>query len=100
MKAELDYNRERLKILREHAIDDPDAIEGRRARRFRRTQYKCLILLLFIIVAMAPFVNLGSAALYGTLSMLIVAGLIFNGRDRDMDTESLLELLRELVGRR
>lgn len=34
--AELDYNRRRLEILREHAENDPDAVEERRTKRFRR----------------------------------------------------------------
>jgi hypothetical protein len=48
MRAELDYNRERLEIVRDHAEKHPDYKDDRRNKQFRRAQYTFLMLYVLI----------------------------------------------------
>jgi hypothetical protein len=100
MKAELDYNRERLSILREHAENHPDAIEERRGKRFRRTQYLFLMAFLPVLVSAIYYMPTAIALALCTMAMMITAGIILNGRDRDGDSESLIKLIEKLLARR
>lgn len=99
MRAELDYNRERLSILREHTELHPDAIEDRKSKRFRRTQYLFLMGLLPPLLVVIYFVPLAVAIALCSLAMLIVVGVVLNGRDRDNDSEVLVKLIEKIIRR-
>ena len=100
LKAELEYNRERLAILRENAELHPDKIEQRRGGRFRRMQYAILLVLLLIILGALPFVPLTIASVFGIICILIVSGILLNARDRDIDLKGFVEILRVIMGGR
>ena len=99
MKAELDYNRERLSILREHTELHPDAIEDRKNKRFRRTQYLFLMLFDLAIIASLPFTQIAVAISLCSLALIITSGIVINGRDRDNDSEILGKLVDKLIRR-
>ena len=100
LRAELDYNRERLAILRDNADLHPDKIEQRRTGKFRRAQYSVLLALLLIILAGLPFVPLAIASVFGIVCILIVAGVLLNARERDIDLKGFIEILRVILGGR
>ena len=99
MKAELDYNRERLSILREHTELHPDAIEDRKNKSFRRTQYLFLMLFDLAIIASLPFTQIAVAISLCSLALIITSGIVINGRDRDNDSEILGKLVDKLIRR-
>jgi hypothetical protein len=99
MKAELDYNEKRFAILREHSEKDPDSIEERNTSNFRRVQYKCLIGILIGLLLAAPFVNLTIAAAFAILCILIVCGLLLNGRERELDLPGFVKLFSAIIKR-
>ena len=99
MKAELDYNEKRFAILREHSEKDPDSIEERNTSNFRRVQYKCLIVVLIGLLIAAPFVNLTIAAAFAILCILIVCGLLLNGRERELDLPGFVKLFSAIIKR-
>lgn len=99
MRAELDYNRERLSILREHTEKHPDAIEDRKAKKFRRTQYFFLMALLPALLIVISFLPTAIAIALCSLAMIIVAGIVLNGRERDNDSEVLVKLLEKFIRR-
>jgi hypothetical protein len=99
MRAELDYNRERLSILREHTELHPDAIEDRNNKRFRRTQYLFLMLFDLVIVGVLPFVQTAVAVSLCSLALIITSGVVINGRDRDNDSELLSRIVDKLIRR-
>lgn len=99
MKLELDYNEKRLAILRNHEDKDPDSIEERHNSRFRRFQYKCLLVLL-------PFLLVGTMLAPGTvaagfllLCILIVLGVLLNGRERELDLTGFVRLFTSILKR-
>lgn len=95
--AELDYNRRRLEILREHAEKHPDAVEERRTKRFRRRLYGYLALLALVLFAAMPFVGIGVASVFGVCALAVVAGILVNARDRDSDARPIMEMLKRLI---
>jgi hypothetical protein len=97
IRAELDYNKERLSILREHAEKHPDAIEERKTRKFRRTQYWFLMGFLTVLLGVICFVPVVIAISLCALAMIIVAGVVLNGRDRDNDSEMLVKILDKIM---
>lgn len=99
MRAELDYHRERLSILREHTELHPDAIENRRSKKFRRTQYLFLMLFDVALIVLLPFVQTAVAISLCSLALIITAGVVINGRDRDNDSEVLGKLIDKLIRR-
>ncbi len=99
MKLDLDYNERRLAIIRDHEAQDPDSIEERRNSWFRRFQYKCLLLLL-------PFLLVGTMLAPGTvaagfllLCILIVLGVLLNGRERELDLTGFVRLFTTILKR-
>lgn len=99
MRAELDYNKERLGIMREHAEKHPDAIEDRKAKGFRRTQYAFLMVIVPVLLIVIFFLPTAIALALCTIVMIIIAGIVLNGRDRDSDSEALIKLLDKLTRR-
>jgi len=97
MRAELDYNKERLSILREHAEKHPDAIEERKTKAFRRTQYAFLMAIIPLLLTVIFFLPTAIALALSTIVMIIIAGIVVNGRERDNDSETLLKLLDKLI---
>jgi len=97
MRAELDFNRERLSILREHTELHPDAIEDRKSKRFRRTQYLFLMALLPALLTVIYFVPTAIAIALCSMAMMIIVGVVLNGRDRDNDSEILVKLIEKLI---
>lgn len=85
MKLELDHNEKRLAILRNHEDKDPDSIEERHNSRFRRFQYKCLLLLLPFVLVGAVFAPVIVATGFLFLCILIVCGVLLNGRERELE---------------
>jgi Flp pilus assembly protein TadB len=99
MKAELDYNEKRFAILREHSEKDPDSMDERETSRFRRVQYKCLIAVLVGLLLATPFVNVTIAAAFAILCILIVCGVLLNGRERELDLPGFVKLFSAIVKR-
>ena len=97
LAAELHYNRERLEIIRVHNEKDPNEIENRETKRFRRKQYQLLSAILIPLLAALPFINIGPATIYGAIALMIVAGVLLNGRDRTMDLESMTQILQTIL---
>ena len=79
MKLELDYNEKRLAIIRNHEDKDPDSIEERHNSRFRRFQYKCLLLLLPFVLVGSVFAPMIVATGFLFLCVVIVCGVLLNG---------------------
>jgi hypothetical protein len=67
LNAELDYNKRRFEIMREHAEHHPDAKAERQTRAFRRTQYSFLLIVLLLLLVSLPFVSLAVASVFGIL---------------------------------
>jgi hypothetical protein len=97
MQAELNFNRERLSILREHTELHPDAIEDRRSKRFRRIQYLFLMALLPPLLGVIYFSQMAVSIALCSMAMLIVVGVVLNGRDRDNDSEVLVKLIEKIL---
>lgn len=97
MQAELNFNRERLSILREHTELHPDAIEDRKSKRFRRVQYFFLMALLPPLLGIIYFAQMAVAIALCSMAMLIVVGVVLNGRDRDNDSEILVKLIEKIL---
>lgn len=97
MRAELDYNRERLSILREHTELHPDAIEVRKSKKFRRTQYLFLMCLLPILLVVIYFTPTAIAIALCSMAMMIIVGVVLSGRDRDNDSEMMVRLIEKLI---
>jgi hypothetical protein len=99
MNADLDYNKRRLEIVREHASEHPDAIENRITRRSRRTQYTILLVLGCFLLVVMPIVPLAVAAIFGTIVTLIVCGILVNARERELDLHGFIKLINIVVGK-
>ncbi|KAF3978557.1 MAG: hypothetical protein HFP77_01250 [Methylococcales symbiont of Iophon sp. n. MRB-2018] len=99
MRAELDYNREKLEIIREHTKLHPDAIEERKSICFRRYQYVFLMLFLIILLPTIFFMPTAIALALSTIVIIITSGVVLNGRERDDDSKALLSLLSKLTKR-
>jgi hypothetical protein len=99
MDADLAYNKERLAIIREHADQHPQAKEDRKTISFRRTQYVIMLVVLVGLLAAMPFVSLAVAATFGILCILIVSGVLLNGREREFDLAGFVQLLGTIVRR-
>ena len=97
MRAELDYNRERLSILREHESLNPEAIEDRKGKKFRRIQYLFLMGLLPILLVIIYLTPTVIAISLCAMAMMIIVGIVLNGRDRDNDSEILVQLIEKLL---
>lgn len=99
MQLDLDYNERRLAIIRNHEDKDPNSIEERHNSRFRRFQYKCLLLLLPFVLVGAVFAPLFVSAGFSLLCILIVCGILLNGRERELDLTGFVKLLTAIVKR-
>jgi hypothetical protein len=99
LKLDLDYNEKRLAIIRNHEDQDPNSMEERHNSRFRRFQYKCLLLLLPFILVGAMFAPLLVSAGFLSLCILIVCGVLLNGRERELDLTGFVKLLTAIVKR-
>lgn len=99
MNAELAYNKERLQIVREHAEKHPDAIEERSAKKFRRIQYGFLMVFLPALLVVIYFMPTAIAIALCAIAMIIVAGIVLNGRDRDNDSDVLLKIIEKTIKR-
>ena len=99
MRLDLEYNKQRLEIIREHSSRHPDEIESRRAKTFRRTQYQALMLALFFLLVAMLFVALPLAAIFASICVLIIAALSLNGREREVDLSGFVKLLSTIVRR-
>ena len=97
MKLDLDYNEKRLAIIRTHEDKDPDSVEERHNSRFRRFQYKCLLLLLPFVLVGSVFAPMFVAAGFLLLGVLIVCGVLLNGRERELDLTGFVRLLTAIV---
>jgi len=99
MKADLDYNQRRLEIIREHAAQHPDAIEGRKTRQARRHQYMALLALGSVLLLVMPFVPIAIGAIFGTVVTLIICGILVNARERELDLQGFIKLINIVIGR-
>lgn len=101
MQAELDFNRQRFAIIREHEENHPDAIEARKDKKFRLFQYLYLMFMIPVLLIIIVFTQVQVAiaiALVGIIT-IICAGIVINGRDRDNDAGILAELVKKFVGK-
>lgn len=57
MEADLDYNKQRLAIIREHVEQHPDAVDARKTRTAHRRHYAVLMLVACALLAAIPFVS-------------------------------------------
>ena len=99
MASELKYNKERLEILREHAEKHPDKIEERVGKKFRRSQYLYLMAILIPLNIMIYYTPVAIALSLCVIDMIIICGLVFNGRDRDNDADMLLKVIEGIMKR-
>ena len=99
MKLDLDYNERRLAIIRNHKDKDPDSIEERHNSRFRRFQYKCLLLLLPFLLVGTMLAPRTIAAGFLLLCVLIVLGVLLNGRERELDLTGFVRLFTSILKR-
>lgn len=99
MKAELEYNEKRFAILREHSLKDPDSIEERQTSKFRRSQYTALLILLPPLLIALPFVPLVIGAAFSIICILIVCGVLLNGRERELDLSGFVKLFTAIVSK-
>lgn len=99
MKLDLDYNERRLAIIRNHDDKDPDSIEERHNSRFRRFQYECLLLLLPFLLVGAMFASVLIVTGFLSLCILIVCGVLLNGRERELDLTGFVRLLTAILRR-
>ena len=100
INMELDYNKKRLEIIREHAVLHPDAIERRKGKDFNRTSYFILILISIGLLIAAPFVNIAVGATFGVIIILIICGVLLNAREREMDLKGMLQLFEAILRRK
>lgn len=100
MQLDLEYNKHRFEIIREHASQHPDAIKSIKRESFRRTQYHALILALFFLLVAMLFVAFPLVAIFGFICVLIVAALSLNGREREVDLGGFVQLLSTIVRRK
>jgi hypothetical protein len=98
MEAELNYNRDRLMILRENSEKDPDNIESRKSKAFRRIQYYYLMVILPFLVYALYESSVTIAVSIATMIFFIIVSIAMNGRDRDNDSSMLIALLEKLMG--
>lgn len=87
-------------LNREHAEKHPDAIEIRKGQNFRRIQYVCLLALVPFILFGLLYVPLAVASIFGIILILIVSGVLVNGRDREMDLNGFIKMIHSIVGRK
>ena len=97
MKAELDFNRERLAIVREHAALHPEAIEDRATKGFRRVQYSFLMGLTLVLLPLIFFSPISTALTLCAILTIVVSAIAVNGRDRDNDSDTLISLLDKII---
>jgi hypothetical protein len=98
-ELDISYNSKRLSVLREHAATDPDAIEERKTSAFRRHQYIALICFLPVLLACMVFMPVASGFICGVTLIVVICGLILNGRERSEDGKQMAELIRYIVDR-
>lgn len=94
-----EFMADQMRLNREHATLHPDAIEHRRTQYFRRLQYVVLLCLLPLMIVALAFVPLPVAAFLGIICVLIVSGVLVNGRDREMDLNGFVRMVHSIVGR-
>lgn len=100
LEAELKYNEKRFAIIRAHKDQDPDAVEHRKTRAFRRHAYMVLLFTAVGILIAMPFVNLVTAGVFGTIGMIIVCGVMLNARDRELDLAGMLKMIQAILRRK
>lgn len=100
MDAELSYNKQKLAILREHAANHPDAAEERNNVRFRRLQYRFLMLLSVVLVLGVALAPLHASITLGILAIIIISGILINGREREPDAGIIIKLVQEVLKRK
>jgi len=100
LETELNYNKLRYEIIRENKQLDPDAVDHRKTRAFRRQSYGVLIGVAVGLFFTMPFVNLVAAGIFGTIGMIIVCGVMLNARDRELDLAGMLQMIQAILKRR
>lgn len=93
------FTASQMQLNREHATLHPDAVEQRKTQHFRRVQYVVLLCLLPLMIVASVFVPLPVAAFLGIICVLIVSGVLVNGRDREMDLNGFIRMVHSIVGR-
>lgn len=96
MQADLDYIRERLQIMREHASLDPTEIENRKNSQFKRNLYRFLMLLVIPFAVVAIYAPLGVGMTFAFVDVIIIASIALNGRMRDNDLIFFLQLIEKI----
>jgi len=100
LDTELEYNKRRFEIIRDHKNLDPDAIDHRKTRAFRRHVYGVLVAAAIALFMAMPFVNLVAAGIFGTIGMIIICGVMLNARDRELDLAGMLQMIQAVLRRR
>lgn len=86
-------------LSREHAEKHPDAKENRKSQNFRRIQYVSLLALVPFLLVGLFYATLPVASILGIILILIIAGVLVNGRDREMDLNGFIRMIHSIVGR-
>ena len=97
MQSQLNYNRQKLERIRDHSEKHPDAVEKRKKTEFRRIQYGCLLFAFFCMAFALFFVEFNKALIFAPIMTMIVAGVLFNGRERDADLSVLSKIMEHII---
>jgi|GEM_PF-6281472 len=100
LDAEVEYNRKRFEVIRDNKEKDPDAIDIRKTRAFRRNIYYILIVFAGVLLLVMPFINLVACGIFGTIGMIIICGAMLNARDRELDLAGMLQVIQAIIHRR
>jgi hypothetical protein len=96
MRAELDFNREKLEIIREHELKNPDSIECRKDKIFRRYQYLFLMISVPGLFFASTIVPVAIGATRSLAAIFVLISIALNGRDRDNDADMLVKILKKI----
>jgi hypothetical protein len=99
LDAEVEYNRKRFAVIREHLVQHPDGIENRKTKAFRRVQYGILLGILGVLLLTMPYIPLSATAVFGVISILIVSGVLVNARERELDLKGFIKIITTIAGR-
>ncbi len=97
LETELEYNKKRFEIIRDHKKQDPDAVDHRKTKAFRRQVYGVLLVFAFGLFIAMPFVNLVAGGTFGIIAMIIICGALLNARDRELDLAGMIQMIQAVL---
>jgi hypothetical protein len=97
MEADLSYNERRLKIVRDHILEHPDAIDARSSRKTHRMQYLVLMVIAAGLLIAMPSMPLAVAGVFGIIAVLIISGVLVNARERELDLQGFINMINIIM---